>query len=306
MKLFTQIALVSAIAVSGNAMALQAMDDADLSSTTGQDGIDLTIKTTGISIAKLLIHDNDGLDSGVTTNGGLSLGGTGIAGDYTTGAAGAIVVNGVTLGVSATQANPAFGGNLAEITIDTDSGTGGGATGSAFLNINAKTNGIDVGVGSIGVAKSNTIASIVGARRGIVAGSETTIISGLNLTVGSSELNIQLGAQPQGALIVANAVIQGGITISSLNILDNSVGGGAIAIGGLKITSANSANLSVNTKIGVLAPVAGVTTGGLTISSTGSNDIYIGSIALGNSNSIGSVEIQGLDMGTSSILVSGH
>lgn len=302
MKLFTKIALVSAIAISGNAMALQAMDDESLSSATGQDGIDLTITTSGISIAKLLVHDNDGLDSTVATNGGLNLGGTGIAGDFTTGAAGAIVVNGVTVGVSATQANAAFGGALAKISIDTDSGQGGGATGNAFLNINVKTNGIDVGVGSIAVAKSNDVSAMVGARRG--AGAETTIISGLNLTVGASELNVQLGAQPQGAMIVANGTIQGGISINSLNLVDAATTG-VIAIGGLKITTANSANLTVDTAISVL-PGTHASGGGLAISSTGSNDIYIGSIALGNASSIGSVEIQGLNMGTNTILVSGH
>ena len=293
MKLFTQLALVSAIAISGQAMAMQAMDDESLSAATGQDGIDLTVKTTGITIGKLLVHDNDGLSTTAATNGGAPLGGTG--------GAGAIVVNGVTVGVSATQANAAFGGALAKISIDTDSGSGGTATGNPFLNINVKTNGIDVGVGSIAVGKSNDVATMVGARRG--ATNETTIISGLNLTIGASELNVQLGAQPQGAMIIANGTIQGGITISSLNLIDAATTG-VIGINGLKITSANSANLTVDTKISVL-PTA-VNGGGLAISSTGANDIYIGGITLGNNKSIGSVEIQDLNMGTSTILVSGH
>lgn len=292
MKLFTKLALVSAIAISGNVMAMESLDDAALSAATGQDGIDLTIKTSGITIGKVLVHDNDGLATTAATNGGLNLGGTGTAG--------AIVVNNITVGVSATQANAAMNGNLAKVTIDTD----GGATGNAVLNINAKTNGIDVGVGSIAVAASNATSAMVGARRG--AGAETVIVDGLNLTVGASELNIQLGAQPQGAMIVANGKIVGGITISNLNLVDSSVGGGKIQVGGLKITSAGVADLNVNTKIGVLAPAAGVTAGGLSISSTGSNDIYIGSLAFGNTASIGSVEIQGLNMGTNSILVSGH
>lgn len=291
MKLFTKLALVSAIAISGNVMAMESLDDAALSAATGQDGIDLTIKTSGITIDKVLVHDNDGLATTATTKGGLSLGGTGNAG--------AIVVNNISVGVSATQANPLMAGNLAKVTIDTD----GGATGNAVLNINAKTNGIDVGVGSIAVAASNATSAMVGARRG--AGTETVIIDGLNLTVGASELNIQLGAQPQGAMIVANGTIVGGITISNLNLVDSS-SGGKIRVGGLKITSANSADLAVDTKIGVVVPAAGVTAGGLSISSTGSNDIYIGSLAFGNTASIGSVEIQGLNMGTNSILVSGH
>ncbi|MFC3902457.1 hypothetical protein SAMN05421749_103207 [Acinetobacter marinus] len=302
MKLFSKIALVSAMAISANAMALESMDDEALSAATGQDGITVTVVTSGITIDKLLIHDNDGLDSSVATNGGTNLGGTGIAGDNTTGAAGAIVVNDVTVGVSATQANPLFGGALARITIDTDSGAGGGATGNPFLNINMKNNGIDIGVGSIAVAASNDVSAMVGARRG--AGAETEIISGLDLTVGASEMNIQLGAQPQGAMIVANGTIQGGLTINSLDLVDT-VAGGDISIGGMKITSENNANLVVNTKISVL-PDTHATGGGLSITSTGAKDLYIDSLALGNDHSIGSIEVQGLDMGNSSILVSGH
>lgn len=303
MKLFSKIALVSAMAISANAMALESMDDEALSAATGQDGITLTVITDGISIDKLLIHDNDGLDSTVTAQGGASLGGTGTAGDYTTGAAGAIVVNGVTVGVNNTLANPAFGGALARVTIDTDSGAGSAGTASnPFLNINMKNNALDIGIGDISVAASNDVSGMVGARRG--AGTETEIISGLDITVGASELNIQLGAQPQGAMIKANATIQGGLTINSLNLVDTGTTG-EIAISDLKITSENNANLVVDTAISVL-PAAHASGGGLAISSSGAKDIYIGSLALGNANSIGSIEIQGLDMGNNQLIVSGH
>ncbi len=302
MKLFTKLALVSAIAVSGSAMAMESLDDAALSTATGQDGIDLTIITSGITIDKLLIHDNDGLDSGVTTAGGAALGGTGTAGDYTAsetaGAQGAIVVNGITLGVSATAADSAFNGALAKVSIDTD-----GNGGDAFLNINAKTNGIDLHVDDISVAQSNAVSTMTGARRG--AGAETAIIENLDVTVGASELNIQLGHAPQGAMIVANGTIEGGITIGNLDLVDATTTG-KINIGGMKITSAGLDDLNVDTAIKVLPAAAGVTTGGLSITSSGSQDIYINSIALGNSHSIGSVEIQGMDMGTHTILVSGH
>ena len=304
MKLFSKIALVSAMAISANAMALESMDDEALSAATGQDGITLTVITDGISIDKLLVHDNDGLDSTVTTQGGASLGGTGAAGDYTTGAAGAIVVNGVTVGVSSdtTLVNPAFGGALARVTIDTDSGAGGGATGNPFLNINMKNNALDIGVDSIAVAASGDAGSMTGARRG--AGAETTIIKDLDVTVGASELNIQLGAQPQGAMIVANGTIVGGVTIKNLDLVDTATTG-EISIRGMKITSENNANLLVDTKISVL-PGGHATGGGLAISSSGAKDIYIGSLALGNANSIGSIEIQGLDMGNNQLIVSGH
>ena len=61
MKKFTKLALVSSIALTTNAMAMQAMDDTALSATTGQDGLSIGIGISKIEIEKLLIHDNDGL-----------------------------------------------------------------------------------------------------------------------------------------------------------------------------------------------------------------------------------------------------
>ena len=43
MKMFTKLVLVSSMAISANAMAMQAMDDAALSSATGQDGINIGV-----------------------------------------------------------------------------------------------------------------------------------------------------------------------------------------------------------------------------------------------------------------------
>ncbi len=63
MKKFTKLALVSSIALTTNAMAMQAMDDTALSATTGQDGLSIGIGISKIEIEKLLIHDNDGLVS---------------------------------------------------------------------------------------------------------------------------------------------------------------------------------------------------------------------------------------------------
>ncbi|MFM6958927.1 MAG: DUF6160 family protein, partial [Acinetobacter sp.] len=76
MKMFTKLALVSSMAISANAMAMQSMDDAALSAATGQDGINIGIGISKIEIEKVLIHDNDGL---AAASGG-------------TGAAGAIVI----------------------------------------------------------------------------------------------------------------------------------------------------------------------------------------------------------------------
>ncbi|XID75362.1 DUF6160 family protein [Alkanindiges sp. WGS2144] len=300
MKLFTKLALVCAIAVSGSAMAMESLDDTALSSATGQEGITVNVFSDGISIGKLLIHDEDGLSTRETTPGGQNLGGTGETG--------AIVVNDISLAVDEDNANGALRGALANINIDTD-----GNGGDAFLNIGINTNALAVEVGSIAVAKSAD--TVTGARRGTVTGvaadDETEILGALSVNIGATSMNIQLGADaPQDALIWANATITNGIKISNIDLKDHSDmdgsitalgGSGSIGIDNLYITTAGSEDLIVNTKIGV-------SQNGLVVKSSGSQDIYMDAVRLGSASaaSIGAVEIQGLNMGESMIVVSGH
>jgi len=302
MKLFTKLALVSAVAISGQAMAMESMDDSALSSTTGQEGITLKIKTDEVKIGKLIVHDNDGLSAAATISPTTAA----LAGGTAT--AGGITVNGVSVKVDTTSpfalasagARAALGLTndvLAIVKVDADAGAGGTAP---VLNVNMLNNAMAIHVDSIGVGASNSVASMAGkARRGVT--SETPIIENLDLTVGASALNIQLGNQSQGGLIAANGTIGGGIRIANLNINDTN-GGGKIGIQNMAITSADSTNLTVNTLIGV-------NSNGLSIKSTGANDIYMGSIKLGDlatAKSLGSIEIQGMEMINSEILVSGH
>ena len=82
MKLFTKLALVSAVAVSSNAMAMQAMDDAALSATTGQDGISIGIGISKVDIAKVHVFDGDGL-AAAGAAGAPGFGGTATTGAIT-------------------------------------------------------------------------------------------------------------------------------------------------------------------------------------------------------------------------------
>ncbi|HQV25289.1 MAG TPA: pilus assembly protein FilA, partial [Acinetobacter sp.] len=50
MKMFTKLALISSMAISANAMAMQSMDDAALGATTGQDGINIGIGISAVTI----------------------------------------------------------------------------------------------------------------------------------------------------------------------------------------------------------------------------------------------------------------
>lgn len=312
MKLLTKVSLVSAIAISGNAMAMQVLDDGALSAASGQEGITLQLKTDGITIDKLLLHDNDGLaDNGLAPvgviPGPVAPAGAGFGG---TSEAGAIVINGIEL----TAVSPDR--TLAIVDIDSDAGAGGN---SPFLNIGVTTGDINIKVDSIAVGVSGSAiptATSVSNRRG--ATNETKILSGytadqkLDITVGGSALNIQLGNTPQGAMIIANGTVSGGLNISNIAVVD-AAGGGAIGLDRIRVTDANSSNLTASAKISISPDGLSIGLGNL------AQDIYVDAVRFGSaagigtasstigaSASIGSLEVQGLSLNNTSILVSGH
>lgn len=322
MKKFTKLALVSSIALTTNAMAMQAMDDTALSATTGQDGLTIGIGISKIEIEKLLIHDNDGLRVDATTPGkagAIVIQGNGVAGD-------ANENNGVVIGANYDD-NGAYllaSRNLADLVIDTDAGTGTGN--SAFINVAAQVSGLDIKIGEIGVSASNAMpaADATSIRRGNNTDNYNAILSGLTLKTGKMDANIQLGAAPQGAMIKLNTTMVGGLEIKNLGILDNSTKGqavGAVNVGGtptavttkeageifiesIKIADANGKDLTLSQNIQVFndAYVGGGTTLGkaahirIVSNDTGAKDQYIKGIHLGsrNAGSIGDMEVQGL------------
>ena len=247
MKMFTKLALVSSMAISANAMAMQSMDDAALSAATGQDGINIGIGISRVTIEKVLVHDNDGLNyansswSGAApTTGQAGFGGvTGTGTPAVTGTrAGAIVIkgngisgnvnetNGIVISANAAALLPSH--NLADIVIDTEAGAGGGNT--AFLNVAAKVSGLNIAIGEIGVSASNAVGTTVrrGAKDTGVGSNYNKILSGLTLTTGQMTANVQLGAAPQGAMIKLNTTMTGGLTITNLGIYDASSKGATV------------------------------------------------------------------------------
>lgn len=346
MKLFTQLALVSAIAVSGNAMAMQALDDAQLSATTGQDGITLTIKppvkaftglTAGrggvIAIDHIYVHDNDGLaaaDGGSDTSGAITLDGFAIAGNQP------IVVK-----------------------IDADGNGAGAGNGNAFLNVNvALPSELVIRTGDIGVAASNRVAGTAASVRGVLT-KNSHILDTIDVKLGGAVMNIQLGNEVQAGstgtgnattMIKLSGSVTNGISITGLSLDDNSgvaaaaavapvagvdnsspadgdfddagdvapqaaklgTTGGSITIGEILIRdSAGGANLTLATDIDVSANGLILTVGGT------KTDIMLSNVVLGNvaanagvnidtKASIGDVEIVGLDMVGTQIAISGH
>lgn len=291
MKLFTQLALASSIVLSGNAMAMQAMDDESLSSTTGQDGINIGVKLDGgaITVGQLLIHDNDGL---------VAKGVAGEAGFGGTGKAGAIVIGkgDATPGVKITQTDATK--NLLDLTIDSDAGTG---TSGAFLNVAATITGLKAEIGSIGVGASNAKTANNVVRGTVGANTVNEILTGLTLELGSVTANVQLGATPQGAMISLNSQIANGLKLSNLGIKDNA-GGGTIVLDDIQVVQTGKTYLDANAQIGVNPT-------GLYIKPVAQNiSAYVTGVHLGSATakSIGDVEIKGLNMGSSTITITGH
>jgi hypothetical protein len=296
MKNFTKLALVSSIAFSANAMAMQAMDDAALSSTTGQDGINIGIGISKIEIEKLFIHDNDGLTDtakgGTSTAGAIVIQGNKKAGDP-------LENKGIIIG-----ANYDNGGayllasrNLADLRIDTDAGTGANG---AFINIAADVSGLDIKIGEIGVTASGT-AGTTGIRRGGDDSNYNAILSGLSLKTGPMTANVQLGAAPQGAMIKLRTTMVGGLEIKDLGILDASTKtatreAGEIFIESIKVADAGKSDLTINQDVRVYGK-EGTNNGYIQmVSNSGPIDNYVKGVHLGSKDagSIGDIEVQGL------------
>ena len=314
MKMFTKLALVSSMAISANAMAMQAMDDAALSSATGQDGINIGIGagvnadlatfmgtpvavTKGILVEDLYVHDNDGLAATAAFNG-VNLGGKATPG--------AIHIDG--LGLQATAGADNFDGtlstNLLNLKIDTDAGDA--AAGGAFLNIGANVAALRVKVGAISIGASGAAPDLASAniRRG-TTGTENQILTGLTLDMGKVAANVQLGATPQGAMVLVKSSLSG-LNITNLGIND-AAGGGQIYLDGLHVRGAGGGAIDVD--LGISVKSTGLE---ITNNSAAGNDIYVkavrlGAAATGSTNaSIGDVEVQGLKLGQTKITIAGH
>jgi len=289
MKLFPQLALVSAIAISGNAMAMQALDDATLSDATGQEGITITITPAGggISIDQLVVRDVDGLGSSTTPVAGLS------------GNSGAI-----TLGNAATDFRIDTTG--IDVVIDAD---GNGA--SPVLNVGIKLNGASITTGDIGVAVGDASTSAVTRKATTV-----TVLDSMNIALGTTNLNVQLGNEAQGAMIKVSATIAGGLLINNFALKDTggvtAKSGGAISIGTISVTDAptlatpNPTGLTVNSDIDVNATGLVLTNNGGAVDVVLDN-VKLGSNAVGNTTpTLGDVGLFGLNMTGTTITISGH
>lgn len=270
---FKKLALAAAVATLPAAgFSMEALEDSALSAVTGQDGITIGLDLPSLTLG-VNVHDNDGL--------------AGISGD-----AGAIVISNMVVDT---------GGNSIDIVVDAD-----GNGGTPVLNVAVSIpTGTTISTGDISVAASAGMGAAV-------TNQTATILDSMDITLGATSLNIQLGNEVQTVgtfgtqMIALTSTITGGISIANFSLNDaTATTGGSISATNIAITGTaeggditTSVGVDLDNTTGLAINVETLGTAGLTVAMT--------DLALGTAAPIGDVEIVGLNLNGSTITVAGH
>lgn len=280
MKNLTKLALVSAMAMSSSAFAMQSLDDATLSQTTGQDGvtIQLDLPTNGIN-AQAILHDSDGLKVGS------------VAGN-----AGAIV-----MGDGTAAGNFKITGTAITLDIDAD----GSASTNPLLNIKVTlpTN-FAVSTGNVYVSKSAGVGGVLANQK--------KIFNNTTLSLAGMTMNMQLGNEAQGAMIKLGGKITGGIAMSNFGLIDSSTASGQTCTtecgiyADILVKDTNTSDLTLG-DISVDADNRGLVVGVNTIGS-GGVDVRLNNLKLGSTTTaaLGNAELRGLQLSGTQLAIRGH
>ena len=280
-----------------------------------------------ISIKQVVIHDNDGWTA---AHGGTA----------DTANSGALVIgDGSTIDSTVIVANDTA---PISILIDSvgDSNGSSNAGGGAMLNVRISTPTLGIKVGSVGIADSYNTGSNglddsalttadaalspddvdnAGAVNGNGNRGRIAIMNGMEIILGATTINIQLGNESQGSMIAVNAAIVGGLTINNfaLNDTAGAVRGGSIGASSLSLVDVGGANLTAGVAVDVGADPVSVTSplgeglyvtlGQLGHATNGANltlnNQYLGS---NTANDLGDVQMLGLNLNGTTLVIRGH
>ncbi len=274
---FKKLALAAAIAVVPmGVQAVELLGDADLSSQTGQDGLAIRL---GLDVTTdTLLHDLDG----VSYQAGYSFDG-------------AIVITGLRIATPVAQT----------ILVEIDSGDSANTYTAPTLNVHVTVpNNTVLETGTLAVGNSNR-DNAGGWGTDSVSG---TIMNNATVTLGTVQLNIQLGNEPQGNMVAIATTITSGLSISNFGLNDagGSITGGTIGAGQTTIVDNGGTDLTVDVGVDVDATRGLVITVNQLGSGTGI-DVrlerqYLGTTTLGY---VGDVELRGINLNNNTIAVSG-
>ena len=260
---FKKLALAAAVAaLPATGFSMEAMEDTALSGVTGQDGISIGLATD--ITAGLRIHDKDGLTS--------------ISGD-----AGALVID----GFSITRANATD-----QITLDIDADGNGAAP---VLNIAVGLpSDLTIALGSLEVASSNGASGT-----GDWGVADNIQVANLGtVTLGATDLNIQLGTEVQGSMIALDTTITSGFELLDAN------SGGSILTDLTVVDTGGGPDLTVDIGIDVDNTSGSAGTGALVVGLDGIGgvgsgiDVRMADLTLGGAgaSAIGDVELVNLQL----------
>lgn len=288
MKGFKKLALATAVAAfSTSAFAMQPIADAELSGLTGQAGITLNIQLPAAGLVlDQEIYDRDGLN------------GQGLTGD-----AGVIVIR----GLSVVQVDTS---ESISVQVDAD-----GNSGAPVLNIavGLPASGLTINTGDLFVADDTTTDVNDFATWGYDDTTEAAVLDSSAITLGGMNLNIQLGNEVQTVaglagtqMIALDTTVSGGISIANTAIKDAN-SGGSITIADTLIVNAGGTDLDLAVGINVNATGLVIGLAQLGDAANGA-DIYQAGVVLGDAtaSAIGDIAIRNLQLGGTTITVSGH
>lgn len=278
---FKKLVLCTAmIAASGSAMAMQAMDEESMSSTTGQDGLTITINSSDIEDLGITWIDRDGR----------------IAAD----GAGAVTIDNV-------------GVTISNLVITVDAGSSAANTGQVLIGISTAD---DVTVhlnDRDATAATGAIIGVGAAGATAVAGTSTPILKFADnaqmVISGGFSADIKLGNRTAGSEHFMTMDFGGGATATNLSLTGLSIidtvgtAANAGADVGIGIGTLSINDIVVHSEIDVVAGGLQINTAGTTIGSVAIENVVLGDLA--TNASIGDIYLTGLTS-NSIITIAGH
>lgn len=235
-------ATLSILALSHGAFALEKMNDQDLASQTGQDGITIKLGVSAVAFDQVSLIDTDGM-TGATGSAALAV--------APTNSASSIKINFLKAGGTAVN-------NLFTATIDSD---GGGASNSALANINmafSELKTITIDPFAIYLAPTVGTARTIGNAGSVFDGSElrSGVFKLLQIGEGAEKftvdfkdalgVNVQLGNAPQGHMVQLSGSLQS-INIPKIKIFSNNAAGATSSLSlNAELKASNASGISLD------------------------------------------------------------
>ncbi|MDF2445574.1 MAG: hypothetical protein K0S46_810 [Moraxellaceae bacterium] len=273
--------LATAIAaLSVSSYAMEAMDEEALASTTGQDGLTVTITPPGAGISADIIWHDIGGYTGAATSGAV------VIGDPN---------NSATTGTHDSFRIVATGG----IVLDIDAS--GSVNGAPGLKV-----GVSLPTGMVLTTGDISVAATSGTPAYTLTNQSADILNSMTITFGSGSLaSINLGSEPlSGAMIMVNTSLTSGLNIANFALNDANSSGSLNAVS--IAVDDNGAGTNLTTAINIDATSTGLLATIGTLGSATGIDVTMVDVGLGSTTSMGDVQIKGLNLVGTTIRIAGH